>query len=296
MAGLFAKKLKDRRLSEFIHEDYLLVFYNFLKGLQKPLPKKISEIQFFRTLKFVHIEGVILHFSKKNDFTYQLAVTDVTQRKKEEERYAKEKALQQKKLLNAILQTQEEERIKISEALHNGLGQLLYAAKLKIEDIEDNEREKKTIQLFLDDAITETRNLSFLLMPALLKDFGLKVILEETAKRFSTNTFTLECNVAGLKERLSNTIETTVFRIIQELLNNVLKHANATTATISVRKYKKKLVVVVKDNGCGFDVENSQSMLKGTGLKSVYSRLELLNGTMTIRSGRGEGTTVTVVI
>jgi PAS domain S-box-containing protein len=296
LVGVPPGRLRGRRFAEFIHVDYLPVFYTFLKGLQKSLPKKISEIQFSLTSKFVQIEGVMLHHSKKNDFAYQLAIIDVTQRKKEEEKYALEKVLQQKKILNTILETQEEERINISEALHNGLGQLLYAAKLKIEDIKGNEKEKEKIQLFLDDAITETRNLSFLLMPTLLKDFGLKIILEETAKRISTNAFTLECIIIGLNKRLPNTLETSVFRIIQELLNNILRHANASCAVISVRKYSKKLIIVVKDNGGGFDVGQSEFIVKGTGLKSVYSRLELLNGTMEIQSEKGRGTTVTVEI
>src|SRR6476646_10851305 len=118
------------------------------------------------------MEGVLFSDSTEDNYTVQLALIDVTLRKQEEERTAQQKLVQQKEMLNVILQAQEEERIRISEALHNGLGQLLYATKLKLEDIKENKNIKMQISGLLNEAISETRNLSFLLMPSLLKDFG----------------------------------------------------------------------------------------------------------------------------
>jgi PAS domain S-box-containing protein len=289
-------KLKGRRFQEFIQSDYLPVFYDFFMGLQKAVEKKISEVQLEGTLKYVQMEGILANEKNKDHTTVQLAIIDVTLRKKEEERYAQQKLAQQKEILNTILETQEEERVRIAEALHNGLGQLLYATKLKVEDIRDNKEVKDQIRDFLDEAIAETRNLSFLMMPSLLKDFGLKVILEETARRFSTKTLKLECNVIGMKERLPGIIETAVFRVVQELLNNILKHSGATLASILIRKNKGKLRITVKDNGRGFDYQKVLDEGKGTGLNSVFNRIHLLNGDLQIRSRRGKGTTVIVTL
>lgn len=294
LLGFQQKRLVGQRFQQFVQPDHLTAFYNFFIGLQHSPKKGVSEVQLLNTSKFVQMEGVFFNDLSTQRFLCQLAIIDVTLRKKEEERYAEQKLSQQKEILNTILQTQEEERIRIAEALHNGLGQLLYATKLKLEDIRENKEVKAQIEDFLNEAITETRNLSFILMPSLLKDFGLKIILEETAKRFSTKAFKLTCEVQGLKQRLPNTIETIVFRMIQELLNNILRHAGATEANIFVKKQKRKLTIVVKDNGHGFCTDKAFAANNGTGLRSVYNRLELLNGTMNIVSKPGRGSLITI--
>jgi PAS domain S-box-containing protein len=288
------KKLKGHRFQEFIHPDHLLFFHSFFKGIERGSKKEVSEIQLLNRNKYVQMEGVLSSGRNEGDFVMQLALIDVTLRKKEEAKYAQQKLEQQKERLNTILETQEEERIRIAEALHNGLGQLLYATKLKMEDIKENKELKAEVKEFLDEAITATRDLSFTLMPTLLKDFGLQVILDETARRFSTKTLKLECHVLGLKERLSNIQETAAFRIIQELLNNVLKHSKAKSATILVAKRKGKVEIIVKDNGIGFDTEKVLKKNRGTGLKSIHNRLDLLNGDIKIVSKVNKGTTVTV--
>ncbi|MCW3104774.1 MAG: domain S-box protein [Bacteroidetes bacterium] len=294
LAGVPRKKLNGSRFQQFIHPDYLPAFHNFFTG---PLHSsiKVPEIQLINTGRFVQMEGLFLN-SHTAGLICQLALVDVTLRKKQEEQYAIQKLSQQKETLNTILQTQEEERLRIAEALHNGLGQLLYAAKLKLEDVKENKALKKQLQDFLNDAITETRNLSFTLMPTLLKDFGLKVILEETARRFSTEKFHLECKVTGFKTRLPGLQEIAIFRIVQELLNNVLKHSNATEALIHVKKQKENIHIKVKDNGKGFDAARKLQVKSGTGLATVSNRLQLLNGNMNIASECGKGTTVTIVL
>ncbi|MDF2435887.1 MAG: domain S-box protein [Bacteroidota bacterium] len=294
LLGITARKATNRRFSEFVVPEHIPVFYSFFSGLRNNVGKNVSEIQLLNTSRFVQMEGVLFNDKDDNSFTVQLAIIDVTLRKEEEERYAHQKLLQQKQILNTILQTQEDERSRIAEALHNGLGQLLYATKLKLEDVKENKSVKTEIAGLLDQAISETRNLSFLLMPALLKDFGLKVILDEVARRFSTKTFKLECDVIGVKKRLSNDRETDIFRIIQELLNNVLKHSGASKAHILVKKGRDKIEIVVKDNGFGF--ETDKASVKGSGLKSIYNRLELMGGSMKIQSKCGKGTTVTVSV
>lgn len=288
------KKLKGHRFLEFIHPEHRLFFHTFLKSMPQGIKKEVAEIRLLDSDRYVQMEGSLSSGKKAGDFIIQLAIIDLTLRKKEEAEYAQKKLEQQKERLNTILEAQEEERIRIAEALHNGLGQLLYATKLKMEDIKDNKDVKAEVKEFLDEAITETRNLSFTLMPTLLKDFGLQVILDETARRFSTKTLKLECHVLGLKERLSNIQETAAFRIIQELLNNIIKHSRAKSATILVSRRKGRVEIIVMDNGIGFDTEKILEKSGGSGLKSIHNRLDLLNGNIKINSKSNKGTVVTV--
>lgn len=295
LLGLPVRKLINKRFSEFIVPENVSVFYTFFTGLKGNKKQNVSEIRLANSLRYVQMEGILFNEPGNASFTVQLAIIDVTLRKLEEERYVQQKFEQQKQMLKTVMQAQEDERARIAEALHNGLGQLLYAAKLKMEDVKENKSVSLQIQDLLEQAIKETRNLSFLLMPSLLKDFGLSVILDETAKRFSTNTFKLKCTVAGIKDRLPVALETDVFRIIQELLNNVLKHSHATKANIHVKKDRKKILIEVKDNGLGFETKKLASF-KGSGINSIYNRLELMNGSISILSACGKGTTVKVVI
>lgn len=296
LIGVPQRKLSGKYFQQFLHPDYKTTFFNFFTNLQKSSIKSVFEVQLLHTLKYVQMEAICSHHFNSEDFFCQLAIVDVTLRKQEEARNAQQQLSQQKIILNTILQTQEEERGRISEALHNGLGQLLYATKLKLEDIKDNKIIKNQVQGFLDEAITETRNLSFILMPSLLKDFGLQTILEETARRFSTKSFKLHSDVIGVHKRLPKDLETVSFRIIQELLNNILKYSHATEAYIIVKKTKDNLLITVKDNGVGFNAEDSFSLKNGTGLKTIQSRLQLLNGKMKINSKPGKGTEIKVVL
>ncbi|HEX8517199.1 MAG TPA: PAS domain-containing sensor histidine kinase [Bacteroidia bacterium] len=297
LLGQASKHALSHRFQEFIDPEHLITFYTFFKNVSRGSRKEVSEVRLHKTSRYVQMEGVISGKSSKNNkFTMQLAIVDVTQRKKDEAREAKNTLAQQKQILNTILDTQEEERIRIAESLHNGLGQLLYATRLKLEDIKGNGKVKSEVTGFLDEAIKESRDLSFILMPSLLKDFGLKITLEEIAKRFSTKNFKVECHVTGLKNRLPANLEIAVFRIIQELLNNVIKHAKATKAAVLVKKEKAGLKITFRDNGCGFDHEQTLKIRRGSGLSSVYNRLELLNGSLRISSKPGKGTTINVTI
>ncbi|RDC63195.1 CheR family methyltransferase [Adhaeribacter pallidiroseus] len=225
-------------------------------------------------------------------------IHDITERKRLEDERINLRLHQQKAVLNAILETQETERKRISESLHNGLGQLLYATKLKIADLQlesaHNKELKRVVDDLLDDAIKETRQLSFELMPSILRDFGLEAALGEICKRVSSSKLQVQCEVIGLKERLDDVLETALFRISQELLNNILKHAQATEANIQVVKQKSKLVLRVEDNGEGFEVQKVG--LGGLGLSSIRNRLVLVDGSMNIDSEPGQGSRFTIII
>lgn len=219
--------------------------------------------------------------------------------KKQQEELSKFKALQQKEILNAVLLTQEQERKIFAESLHNGLGQLLYAAKLGLEILnpqdETEEYRKKISRLgkILDQAIDNTRNISLLISPQVLENFGLNVAIESMLNHFRSKNLAINYEFNSNKERLDSNLEIAVFRIVQELLNNIAKHSQANEASILIDIKERSLIIKVEDNGKGFNV-NEISTSSGLGLKMVENRVKLLNGLITIDSH--QGTCVLIII
>ncbi|KAA5548617.1 CheR family methyltransferase [Adhaeribacter rhizoryzae] len=225
--------------------------------------------------------------------------TDIQDQKDAEEATIQLRLQQQKQILKAVLQTQEAERKRISEALHNGLGQLLYAAKLNLDHLENkNEAQQETkgrINNLLNQAISATRNISFELTPTVLRDFGLKTAIEELIRRLDSPALNVTSDLVGLEERFEDLIEISLYRIIQELLNNTMKHAEATTVHIELENRKNQLYLRVQDNGNGFNSAEKRNS-KGIGLSSIRNRVKLLDGKLKIDSRPGQGTSVDIII
>ena len=149
--------------------------------------------------------------------------------------------------------------------------------------------------MLLNQAVKETRNISFELAPSVLSDFGLPATIDELAKRLTTPQLQIKIKVSGLNTRLNISIELMIFRIIQELLNNAIKHSGASIIKVEIRN-NRMLEIVVNDNGKGFDVKEQEHLPGGTGLSSIRNRLNLYNGNINIRSNPGEGTTVHIAL
>jgi signal transduction histidine kinase len=205
--------------------------------------------------------------------------------------------------MNAILEAQEEERKRISESLHNGVGQLLYATKLNLAQVNldalpDSKAEAAqvldTVEALLSDAIVETRRVSHQLMPFLLKDFGLQKAIEEFCGRFARTCITLDCHC--FPERLSSALEMIIYRTSQELVNNIVKHSGATRAALEVTRDRHFVYIEVKDNGKGMERGSTDHDRpgKGIGLRSIQDRVALLGGSLEIESAPGKGTLITI--
>lgn len=220
-------------------------------------------------------------------------VRDVTERNRLAEEATQLRLRQQQEVLGAILTTQESERKRIAEALHNGLGQLLYATKLGLERSGESAHPHGPLKL-LDEAIRTTRTISFELTPGVLEDFGLRIALESLLKRLTPAGLPVRLHLAGLDgERLPAAVEITVYRTVQELLNNVMKHAQPTEVEVHVAREDGRLFVSVEDNGHGFDPANlAEQPLTGIGLAGVRNRVALLGGQLSVTSRLGQGTIV----
>ena len=221
-------------------------------------------------------------------------IRDVTERTRLMEETTQARLQREKAVLSAILHTQEDERKRIAEALHNGVGQLLYAAKLHLYNKPVDDAHRTAALGLLNEGIKATRTISFELTPNILQDFGLKAALEELAKRIPKQNLHVHLNVGPLLPALPSLLETAVYRIVQELLNNVIKHAQAREAFIYVEPQGPQLHVSVEDDGAGFDVEAAIQKRGGIGLAGIRNRVSLLDGRLIIRSKPGLGTTVTI--
>jgi signal transduction histidine kinase len=217
---------------------------------------------------------------------------DITEHKKAQQTLLE----QQKETLNAIILAQEQERERIGEALHNGVAQLLYAMHTRLDMInvatEQDQEKKDNVYSILQQAIKDARTVSYELVPSSLRDHGVAVALESLiAKIIVDSKPSIQIKIEGLEKRLPEKFEYSIFRIVQELLNNIIKHSEAKDGQIKIKLTKKELELIVRDNGKGFD--SSQASLKGIGLQHIKNRVALLNGDMKI-SSNNKGTAITI--
>ena len=222
-----------------------------------------------------------------------LILRDVTERERLAEEATQLRLRQQQEVLAAILNTQETERKRIAEALHNGLGQLLYATKLSLDGPGGVPPSPRDSLRLLEEAIRATRTISFELTPGILEDFGLRTALEALIKRIAPARLPVHLHLRNLDQRLPTPVEIAVYRTVQELLNNVMKHAQATEVEVHVAREGGRLCVSVEDNGRGFEpAALAAAPLAGIGLAGVRNRVALLGGELAVRSRLGRGTIV----
>lgn len=208
----------------------------------------------------------------------------------------KEKTLLEQQSKNSLLEGQEKERGRIARDLHDGLGAMLTTMKLKLaQGLNKNTKEELT--KLLDDAIQEARNLSRNLMPTVLMDFGLFDALAQLSEITGKNTGTTikySCDSEWEKSKLKKSRQVYVYRIVQEVINNALKHADCTEIQLSITEFDDQMNMYIKDNGKG--LENVQRLeSSGFGIKNIKERAELLNGEVIFESGR-HGTIVEINI
>ncbi|UOG73081.1 PAS domain S-box protein [Hymenobacter tibetensis] len=221
-----------------------------------------------------------------------VVVRDMNERNRLIEETTRLRLSQQQEVLSAILTTEEAERKRIAEALHNGVGQLLYATKLHLERRATPGVPRDEVHSLLNEAIRMTRTISFELTPGILEDFGLKFGLEELVRRIPRQSLPLHLHVVGLEQPLPKLMEVAVYRIVQELLNNIIKHSEAQEAFIHVVREDDKLLISVEDNGQGFEPDPNYAPRHGIGLPGLQNRVRLLGGTLTINSRPSRGTII----
>jgi two-component system, NarL family, sensor kinase len=201
--------------------------------------------------------------------------------------------------VNAMLKGQEEERSRIAKDLHDGLGGLLSGTKLSFMHVKDNlVLTPKMAALFdkslsmLDNTIGDLRKVAHNLMPEALVKYGLNEALRDFCDSIqSSSGIKIVFQEFGEKRHLDNTSEVFAYRIIQELVNNVIKHAEASEIIVQLTMNNNKIGITVEDNGKGFDKNNLLGN-EGAGMANIRYRVQYLNGTSDIISSEGNGTSV----
>jgi two-component system, NarL family, sensor kinase len=196
----------------------------------------------------------------------------------------------QNEIFNVVSSTQDQERKRIAQDLHDGMGSLLSAAKLKLSGMQTNNGIEDTIRI-LDDASVELRNIAHNIMPATLSRIGLTGALQNFFGRMKDGPLQFHFTHHGFDERIDEEKEILLYRVVLELVNNVVKHAKAKNVTIQLLKYPESINLIVEDDGIGMAGETNRE--EGTGLRNIASRVSYLKGNFSVDSG-ARGTTVII--
>jgi len=212
---------------------------------------------------------------------------------------------QELKIIHAMVEGQDEERKRIAQEIHDGLGNMLAMTKWHFQSMEEtflqfelrNQEQYNKANVLLDQAYDTVRNLSHRIGDSLLVKLGLLPALQDLVETLrSTENLQVDLHILGMEQRLPAKIEYTTFKIIQELITNILKHARANEITIQLIQDDRLLSITVEDNGVGFDPKQVDELSTGMGLSNIYSRAHEINGKIQIDSGKGNGTTVILEI
>lgn len=229
------------------------------------------------------------------------SMQDITEKRGMEKQLLKQEVDKQKQIAQAVVNAQEKERAEIGKELHDNVNQILTTAKLYLELAGNDDAELRVmLQRSADsisDAINEVRNISRSLVPASVGDLGLIDTIHDLVENIkATKKLKVFFRYQGDVDRvMDDKRKLMLFRIIQEQVNNVLKHANATNLTIELTTGEHMIELSIRDDGSGFEPSKVRSK-KGTGLSNINSRAELFNGKVTIDTAPGAGCTLNIRI
>jgi|GEM_PF-2238544 len=205
--------------------------------------------------------------------------------------------------INALLEGQEKERVRLSQELHDSVGSVLSAIKLHFTGLTNqwDEMQKDFRETFergthlLDVAVEEVRRISHNLTTGVLRKFGLVAALEDLKDTLAgTGQIDFQLFAHGMDDRLEGQLEINLYRVVQELVTNTLKHAQATVITVEVNRRADEINLIISDDGKGFDQSSVKS--DGIGLQNMQQRIEKLGGNLHIDSVPGRGTTAVIDI
>jgi signal transduction histidine kinase len=281
----------------------------FALDLDKKYESEKKDVQ----LKLQHAE-----IAKRRSITHAISVLTVlmliifilayrTFKQKQKLQAQRIHQLEAEKLLSAteaVLKGEEQERTRLAKDLHDGLGGMLSGIKFSLNTMKENlimtpdnaHAFERSLDM-LDSSIHEMRRVAHNLMPETLLKFGLDTALKDFCSDINASgVLKLNYQSFGFEnETLNESVSVSVYRIIQELVNNIVKHANAQSALVQLTKSGDLLLIDVEDDGKGFELSELNSK-KGIGWSNIYSRLEYLNGKPDIESQPGKGASIHIEI
>jgi two-component system, NarL family, sensor histidine kinase UhpB len=298
-------------------------FYNLI-GSEKKLPSFLQCISSVNTEAFVVAMQQIqatkqhemkLHFlqadsniiicntyiqlANNSSNTVLIQLNNITETIALQEAYEKQQADKHKQIATATIMAQETERAQIGQELHDNINQILVTALLFVDyciaNKEHSIEKLGSAKQMIGQAIKEIRKLSKKLAPPSLDNIGLKQAIESIVATLQiVNNIQFELDIDEFDETcISDEQKLTLYRIFQEQINNVLKHAQATVVSISLNQHHNKAILIIGDNGIGSNV-NTSSEKKGIGLQNIVARTQMLNGMVDIITQPNNGFTLKV--
>jgi two-component system NarL family sensor kinase len=216
---------------------------------------------------------------------------------------ATEQAKQREQLTKAVIDAEENERKRIGSDLHDGVGQLFSAVKMNLSGLFDrinfesnNEKflAEKTLAL-VDESCKEVRIISHKMMPNTLLKSGIASDIKSFIEKLDEQNLKVNFSAKGFSDQLEHNEEVILYKVIQELVSNIIKHAKASELTIAIENDKKFIRALIKDNGVGFNVAAIDGFT-GIGLKNINTRIQYLKGTVHFDSAPNKGTAVSIMV
>ncbi len=210
---------------------------------------------------------------------------------------------QQELATKAVIEAEEKERKRIAGDLHDGVGQTMSAASMNLSVISNeipfaNDEQRNAFEkarALVDDGCKEVRTVSHAIMPNALLKSGLAIAIREFLNKIDSKVLKVNIYAEGLDERLPDNIETVLYRVVQECVNNTIKHAEANTLDLSLIKDEDGISITIEDNGKGFDL-NTVKKKDGIGMQNLQTRIAYLDGTIEWDTAPNKGTVVSIYI
>jgi len=270
-----------------------ILTYIISKNLTKPLLRLTKAISILPDNKFspLPVEG--------NNEISELTVT-FNQMASDLQRNKEELRIERLKRFASVIDAQEKEREKLSAEIHDGVGQMLVALKLRLESINSgnvsNAAKIKSAKQIIDDIIDDIRRITNNLLPPALSEFGIESAIGNLCNTLAELTDINFSYINNLEQKLSDkTMNISIYRIVQEALNNAVKHSNANNISVSLASDGNAITLVILDDGCGFDM-SKVNIKNSNGLYNINERTLALRGNATVESSIGKGTKISINI
>jgi two-component system, NarL family, sensor histidine kinase UhpB len=291
-------------LRQFIHPDDLLAVEKSLLSVIKSTDNRWRKI--FRVLNkegnvvWINSNALVMRNRKEQAIRIVGVMNNVTEVRRLQHELVDHELTAQRQMTQVAIQVQERERSEIGRELHDNVNQLLATAKIMIDtarttpELHDLCLTKS--QESIMDAIQELRHIAHSMMPPAFDNNRFEDILVDLVEKVNlTGKVNLEIFLPPKEsfDSLSGDFKLAIYRIIQEQVSNILKHADAKNVSISLQSKNQDLILMIEDDGVGFD---PQKRVKGIGLKNMESRVRMLNGSMSISSLPGQGCVIKVQI
>ncbi len=292
--GVTRDYLSSQALIDFLSPSYRPLIFNGLEKIKQGLPSGDMEIEVIAP-----VTGKLMPFEISNVpimFNNINAILTVMRNIAERKSIAR-------RLFETIIQTEEEERSRIARDLHDEIGPLISALKIYITSFSESKSVEKKNKLasqmgtIIHDVIEAIKEISNDMSPHVLVYFGLHAAVQSIVNLFSKNMkIHLQSGIGNL--RFSGTVESVVYRIIKELINNTVKHANASDIYIELAYLHSALVCHYRDNGIGFEIKGQlpNEQERGMGISNIISRVKSLGGELAINTSPGNGFEIRLVI